>query len=157
MTMRDLVLSLRPSTRVEDAAGAVATLAFDLGGCRWSGRITEGAGVPSGREPYDEEALTRLCEVHVRTRRIRLHGQSALSFIETVVCMTKALHQAVWPDASEQWLFCRWDSEGIDDGPVQPGLEVRLARALGTRLTQSDASSSGIARAQVFFSARIKA
>jgi hypothetical protein len=155
MTDRSLCLNLDPTEyAVEFQASDVAELKFLAGGHAWVARLSEMHGTPACRYPYDEDVVGARCSLDVQEREIVLSDDAPYSKIETLVAMTKSLHQAKFPGTVGSWVFCRWSS------PVWPiaqnlnGVRIQLAQVLGTRLTRSVVSLNGQTLGDIYFSAR---
>lgn len=140
----------------EAPAGAapVAHFRFEADAAPRRGVLVERADRPAGRRPYDEAPLRERCRVDADAKVIALQGVSPLMPLETLVAMTKALHQAVYPPRPGQWLFVRLDAPRWPLEAAE-GAEVRLESGVGTRLTKSSAHRGGGAlTAWIYFSFR---
>lgn len=157
MTLHNLQLELELGGQhpaVTEVLPPVATLSFEAAGAPWHGTLVEEPGEPVGRYPYDEESIVARCRVNPEDRSIVLPGEPLFTPIEMVVSMTKALHQALFPNASGRWVFCRWESEYWPLAAPLADLSVMLTQALGTRLTKSAVVFSGERVGWVYFSAK---
>lgn len=152
MTGRNLDLILDEDE--PSGAAPVARLSFAAHGAPRRGILVERAEAPAGARPYDEQELRARCRTDPAARSVVLRGASPLTPLETLVAMTKLLHQALYPETTGQWLFARLEAPRWPLGPLGDGLELRLERAVGTRLTKSGARLGGQILASVFFSLR---
>lgn len=134
----------------------VATLSFEANDQSWHGTLVEEPGEPACRYPYDEESIIALCRIDHSERSISLEGETGFTPIEVVVAMTKALHQALYPDAPGKWVFCRWESEHWPITIPASGFSVMLSKTLGSRLTKSAVDVGGERIGWMYFSARVE-
>ena len=130
----------------------VARLSFEAHGVPRRGSLLERADRPAGRRPYDEHELRTGCRMDLPARAVMLQRASPLTPIETLVAMTKALHLALYPASSGQWLFARLEAPTWPLGEPGSGLQIELRQALGTRLTKSAARLCGNTLAWIYFS-----
>ncbi|OGX06025.1 MAG: hypothetical protein A3G87_08425 [Omnitrophica bacterium RIFCSPLOWO2_12_FULL_50_11] len=157
MTPHNLSVDLEQGeTRAAAAQPPVATLSFEANDQSWHGTLAEESGEPVCRYPYDEESIIALCRIDQSGRSISLEGETDFTPIEVVVAMTKALHQALYPDAPGKWVFCRWESEHWPITIPASGLSVMLSKTLGSRLTKSAVAVGGERIGWVYFSARVE-
>lgn len=134
----------------------VATLSFQVNEQSWHGTLVEEPDEPSCRYPYDEESIIEKCRVDQSGRSISLEGETDFTPIEVVVAMTKALHQALYPDAPGKWVFCRWESEHWPITIPASGFSVMLSKTLGSRLTKSAVVAGEERVGWIYFSARVE-
>jgi hypothetical protein len=155
MTDRNLCLSLYPAESApEFDVQEVAGLKFSVAGKYWDARLTDADDSPDCRYPYDEDVVVHLSSLDAVGRQIVLQQETPYSEIETLVAMTKALHQKVFPDLSGSWVFCRWSSPRWPLDNSLNGVRIQLIHALGTRLTRSEVSLDGKMLGHIYFSAR---
>lgn len=132
----------------------VATLSFKANGLSWQGVLVEESGEPTCRHSYDEESIVALCRISQAEGCITLEGELMFTPIEVIVAMTKALHQALYPEAPGKWLFCRWESECWPIIISLSGISIVLGTTLGSRLTKSAVMLDGERIGWVYFSAK---
>lgn len=100
------------------------------------------------RYSYDESQILSLCGTV--GEGISLSQLSPYTFIETVVAMTKHMHQQLFPDISGKWVFTRILLPLFCD--VKKGLAIRLRHNMNYRLTKSDIEVDGNKVGDIFFS-----
>jgi hypothetical protein len=155
MTDRNLCLSLYPAESVPDFdALEVAGLKFAVAGKYWDARLSDADDSPDCRYPYDEDVVVHLSSLDAVGRQIVLQQEAPYSEIETLVAMTKALHQKVFPELDGSWVFCRWSSPRWPLAENLRGVCIKLTQTLGTRLTRSEVSLDGKMLGHIYFSAR---
>lgn len=155
MTDRNLCLNLDSAEdAVEFQASDVAELKFFVGGHAWVARLSEMHDTLVCRYPYDEDIVVTRCHLNVQERQIVLTDDAPYSKIETLVAMTKLLHQATFQDTAGNWVFCRWSSPFWPLAQGLNGVRIQLVQALGTRLTRSVVSLNGQTLGDIYFSAR---
>lgn len=157
MTSHNLSVELEQGEPHRAAAQPpVATLSFEANDQSWHGALVEEPGEPVCRNPYDEESIIALCRIDQSGRSIYLEGETVFTPIEVVVAMTKALHQALYPEAPGKWVFCRWESEHWPITIPAGGFSVMLSKTVGSRLTKSAVVVGGERIGWVYFSARVE-
>jgi hypothetical protein len=156
MTSRNLSVELEQGeTPPVTVLPPLATLSFEVAGVRWHGALVEESGEPACRYPYDEDSIIALCRIDQPGRSISLEGETVFTPIEVIVAMTKALHQALYPQAPGKWVFCRWESEHWPVAASTRGLSVTLSKTLGFRLTKSAVICGEERIGWIYFSARV--
>ncbi len=149
MTARNLDLVVHEEEPTEGLP--VASLTFETRGAKQRAVLVERVEEPRGRDEYDEDALCTHCRIDVNNRIIVMERNSTFSPIETMVAMTKALHLAVFPGNSGQWLFGRLEAPSWPPGCLSEGFTISLGQTLGTRLTKSRASLGAETLAWIYF------
>jgi hypothetical protein len=97
---------------------------------------------------YPEERVFEISQIEGCS--ISLAANSPLSFVETLVSMTKALHTALFPEA-KGWLFCRLELKKLlPDVPLK-GMRVKLTNRIGA-LTRSSISMNEDPPGSIYFS-----
>lgn len=100
------------------------------------------------RDYYDESLITSLC---IKTKKsIHINHLSPYNFIETIVAMTKHLHQQLYPDIIGKWVFTRIDLTSFYD--VQKDITITLQHNMNNKLTKSDIMLSNNKIGDIFFS-----
>lgn len=157
MTDRNLRLSLYPAESAPDFDKLeIAGLKFSVADKYWDARLSDADDSPDCRNPYDEDVVVKLCSLDAVGRQIILQQEAPYSEIETLVAMTKALHQKIFTDLDGSWVFCRWRSPRWPFADSLKGASIQLTQALGTRLTRSEVSIDGEVLGHIYFSAKSK-
>ena len=147
-TQADLYWSNEPpAARPPEAVADFS--AFGVGVCT-SGWLLERARQIECRKPYDEGPV-RENSVFTGTS-VSLRASSGLSPIETLVSMTKHLHNRAVPAAPARWIFSRLDIRRLLRPEDAAGLTVRLVDNLHGRLTRCNVEVGGEALGQIYFS-----
>jgi hypothetical protein len=141
-----------PKLSIQD----VAVLTFQSQGLSWCARWIEQDSIPTERMPYDESQIVTLCKLDLENKILTLQQETPFNFIETVVSMTKLLHQRLFPEVTAPWVFCRWSSAFWPVNTTYKGLSVQHKQKLGTKLSCCDVSLEGECIAQIYFSTREK-
>lgn len=132
----------------------VALLRFTVGGEAWVGRLKECEDSPTESYKYDESVVVELTHFDAGQPSIRLLEESPYTPIETLIAMTKALHFQAYPNATREWVFCKWESQSWPLPGKLTGTTIRVVQALGSRLTKSEIILDGSTIGQIYFSAR---
>lgn len=112
--------------------------------------------IPTSRTIDKEDGVFARCAIDTQGSTVQLSGASDISWAQTVVAMTKLLHLAVCPlPEDQQWIICRLTCRdwGACDTAVG-GLQVRLDRMLGKKLTKSFVVRDGAIIADIYFAPR---
>jgi len=149
-----LLESIPGDTSVGSMDGRVATLVLCHDGVTHSFRLMEGNEAPLGSCEYDESVVTRNCTLDSCGKLILLASPSPYTPIETIVAMTKALHQKLFGPQAGKWLFCRWSGKSWPMPCSLGGISVEFRQKLGTKLTFSDVMLRGEMLGSIGFSAR---
>lgn len=115
-----------------------------------SGWLVESERPVQCRRPYDEEPVRESCAF--TDASVSLRESAGLSPIETLVSMTKHLHNRVVPAAQARWIFSRLDIRRLLRPADAARLTVRLADNLYGRLTRCEIEVGGEALGQIYFS-----
>ena len=112
--------------------------------------FVEREGAIAGRYAYDEDAVVKDCIVSGSC--ISRAGSSHYSTIETIVAMTKRLHNVVALPAQGKWLFTRLDLKRLLRARDAEELSVTLAGEPKASLTRSNIAVHGEQLGSIFFS-----
>jgi hypothetical protein len=115
-----------------------------------SGWLLESERPVECRKPFDEDRVRYGCAFADASVSVR--ASTGLSPIETLVSMTKHLHNRVVPAATARWIFSRLDVRRLLRPEDAAGLTVRLVDNLHGRLTRCDIEVGGEALGQIYFS-----
>lgn len=103
--------------------------------------------------PYDEEDLLRFNEVTEKS--IIMKVRNDYHYIEQIIAMTKRLHQVVYFDIHDKWLFTRINIKKLinPDDYLGRSLEIRAERKLQNILSQCSIFLNDSPIGFIFFSA----
>jgi hypothetical protein len=103
------------------------------------------------RECHEEEILKNAV---LEDNQIKTTSDSAFTYIEEVVAMTKKLHLSLYPDADGKWLFTKIKIGGALDPMLFPCHEitVRTKRNFHFKLTQNTILIDNIPLGDIWFS-----
>ena len=131
---------------------AYSVCAFTQAGRREKAYLVETDRPVTGRYPYAEDEIVAPMQIDLATRRGVLLGSVAYTDIEVWVAMTKALHQAVFPQAPGKWLFVRGRFPTYTRRSGARQRTLAIAANLRDRLTRSEAFLDGRKVGEIFFS-----
>ncbi len=101
-----------------------------------------------GRYEYDEDRIVALCKQDADS--LIITQTSPFSFIETIVAMTKHLHQQLFPEVIGKWVFTRIE---LDTACYErENLALRFRHNMNYRLTKSDVLVNGEKLGDIYFS-----
>jgi hypothetical protein len=112
--------------------------------------FVERKGTITGRYAYDEDAVVKDCIASQRS--ISRAGPSNYTAIETIVAMTKRLHNVVALPAQGKWLFTRLDLTRLLRAHDADDLSITLASEPKSSLTRSNIAAHGEQLGFIFFS-----
>lgn len=118
------------------------------GAARWLA-LTPGSGDSrsASRYMYDESRVISLCRMEHEGITL---AQSPFSFIETVVAMTKHMHQQLFPLVVGKWVFTRIDLTAFS--AARENLSLTFKHNMNFHLTRSDIMVNGLKVGDIFFS-----
>lgn len=126
--------------------------AFTQAGRRQKAYLIETDLPVTGRYSYPEDEIVAPMQVDLATRRGVLLGPVRYTDIEVWVAMTKALHQAVFPEAPGKWLFVRGRFTTYMRCSDARERALAIAASLHDRLTRSEILLDGRKIGEIYFS-----
>lgn len=137
--------------RVPERTGAVvANFSMQSGGATHRGWLEDTTRPVACRKPYDEDRIGNMCRFEETT--IVLEGTSEFRPIETIVAMTKQLHNRLYRVPAGRWIFTKLDIRR----PLVPAdasfPTVSLLENLHNRLTKSEIGTAEGPIGHVYFS-----
>ncbi len=129
-----------------------AVCAFAQSGQRQKAHLIETDLPVTGRYPYAEDKIVAPMRIDLSQRRGLLLGSVDYTDIEVWVAMTKALHQAVFPQAPGKWLFVRGRFAAYVRHSAANERALAIVASLHDRLTRSEVLLDGRKVGEIFFS-----
>ena len=102
------------------------------------------------RYSYDESSILEQCEI-VEDSAV-LHSDPGFSSIETIVAITRQLHEVLYPEVEGKWFFSRLDLDALLPTDPVPPIEISLEQKIGSRLTKSSILFGNDRIGNIFFS-----
>ena len=143
---------VRTAETAPTRATRAAAMSFYHHDARWSVVARETGRPITCRNPYDENSVATRCAVNIGKREVVLTEQPRFTLVETLVTMTKVLHQHIFGTVAGRWLFCRLETPVLRLNPPAAEIRLRLLHASGTRLTRSAAEIAGNPWGMIYFS-----
>ena len=144
------IFSAESKEALREVGEASARCSFDANDVtKWLVLLPERGDASTGaRCAYDESLVVATCRMGLDS--IVLDQPSPFTFIETVVSMSKRMHEQLFPEARGKWIFTRIELDVLCD--AREHLSLRLGHNLNFRLTQSEVLVKGKKVGDIYFS-----
>lgn len=128
----------------------VANFSMKSGGATHRGWLEDTTRPVACRRPYDEDRIGNMCRFD--ESRIILEGTSEFRPIETIVAMTKQLHNRLYRGQAGRWIFTKLELRRPLVSADASFPSVSLLENLHNRLTKSEIGTTEGPIGHVYFS-----
>ena len=115
------------------------------------GWLVETRRLVTSSVPYPEEDIQERSSII--GKMVRLSAPCELDAIETVVALTKHLHNTLFPLDGKKWIFTKLEFDRFLNKEDIPGMEIEVRFNLHNRITKSAVRTIAGEVAQIYFSA----